>query len=500
MLSRAFSTRLLLTLFASSVLVVSAPGAHAYTPLQDTLGNVLEPDPYIMGNVTIANHHTACENDPLCFEDDSTNVRNLASYGMAINGNPTVTNPITYQPSHTECQYYAENATIPTTTSAWCGNISDKSWLDPLNWVKGGTGGSQSNTTFERVIRNGAQAIHIKNMGNVPGSVLSQTFSLSFANITTDLPKERLILGIEIVSKSGDGSIDIDDTGGVGARSFTFKNVSTGNPATDTSGVLMNSTGTTFWDPLITDGVSTSPGIVGGIQKLQINTYADSSIGPTEMYIYALGIQEKRFVFGQDYLGNDVNNMTYQGAATPPGNVQLATLAPSYAYLNLHDIKVAYVETADRLADPANVQIIGTSISGDPTYRWKEDYRFFFQLPSMIDLTYGGDEYMSHVLPVAGTQYEKLVVNGVDNTKAVKAIRGGQVYSSLAAGTVPKAITPFQWEAVIDFTSAQRDQITSVGFLGLPSTNPLSKLWVWLASLSVIGGAFAIGLRRGRKA
>lgn len=481
-------------------LLLVPPGA-AYTPIRDAMGNALEPDPYIKGNVTITNHRMEkCMQDVLCFEDDQNAVRNLGDYGFEVN-RADVLRPLQVRPQSVDCSYYNEDIKAPLSTSAWCANVSDVSWLDVSKWT---TASMEGNETIAREWRNGAHVLHVRNPGGTDGSAAdNDVLTLDFGDITADLAKTRLVIGVEVASISNNVVLQVYDTNGTGRSEFAFSpSASTKAGPTGSTFWLMNGTGVTFWDPLLSEAnVASTGGITRGIGKLELNLYAKSATGPADLYIYALGLQVKRHVFGQDELGNDVYNMTYAADGTAPGYVGLHTFAPSFTYTNLQNLRVAYLERGSTLP-PGNVVTDDQAeqVKNDPTYSWQINYRFRFQLPKMADLTYAGDETVASALPVPGVQYVRLMVNGQDHTKAVQGLRAGVTYTSMAPGTVPVGTTPFEYEATVKFTTAQRDVVTEVGWLWFSPGGAVSKGAGWLAGIFGVGGAVWLGFRRQRKA
>ena len=489
-----FKRRLLLTTLLLALVAAPMGAAVAYAPITDADGNELEPNPRLRGNVTIGAHKAACGEDPLCYFDDSDNQKTLSDNGFALD--PDVDEPIRIQPQKVDCQYYGEDTTSEATkrvTTAWCANVSDKAWLDTAQW----TATNEANDTFERVVRNGAHALHIKNAGGNPGVAESDSYVLDFKDISTDAEKHRFVIGIEVVGVSSALDFQIYDANGTGYNYFRASN-SAGVKADGSQFYVSNGTGTVLWDNLVTEGEQVSGGISGDIGKLGLSVDAVSDVGATEVYVYALALQVKRFELGTDADGDPVYNMTYTGCdgaarSTPLGYACIASLAPNFQYTTIKDLKVAYYQDAGMLPD-TSVSIIESEISTGE-YDWRNNYRFTFSAPKMIDLTYAGDEKLELSLPVAGKQFEVLKANAVDQIKDVEKKAAGATVTLIASPPIGKE---YEVEATVLYTASQSVHLTEVGFLGLPADNLLSKIWVWLAGLGVIGFAFAKALRRKR--
>lgn len=482
------------TLLMVALLALILPGtATAYTPLEDADGDVIEPNPYVTGNVTISNHKAECEDDVLCFHDDSDDADNLADYGFLLHTDK-VDEPIQFTPAKVDHQYYAEDSDAKSTVTGWGGNISDKSWTDTANWAGTGLEGS-GNEVLERVLRNGAHALHFKNTG--ASTAEADTWTLDFTDITSEVAKTRLILGVEVVSINTGVDIAIYDGDGTGYERFDLRTSGTADGSTN---VLMNGTGTVYWDELVTDGAETSGGVSGDISKLSIAVYSDSDLGASEIYVYALGLDVKRQSFGTNDLGEDVYNMTYtdcEGTArtTPLGYTCLAEFAPSFSYQAVKDLKVAYILEASSLPEDQVGVIAGET--DDDTYPWQANYEFTFELPKMLDLTYAGDEALKYALPVSGGQHEVVKVAGTDKIKDIEKKKAGDTVS-LSTSLANKET---EVEFTILYTDAQMLATTEGTAFGIFKEGGFFyTIWAKLAGLAVVGVVFAKAMSRKRKA
>lgn len=503
---RSRAAKLLSLLLVAPLLLVALPAGSAYAPNTNADGRELEPNPAVRGNVTIIQHKPSCETNVLCFHDDSDGKRDLKTYGLTLN--PLVTEPIQFKPQSIDCQYYGEDATSEAAkkvTSAWCGNITSSAspglaWLDAAQWT---TSGTEANDTIVTETRNGVHMLRLRNPGGTDSTVTDlDTYTLNFPDITTDVAKMRLIIGFEYVgalsSTYSSVLIDVADGNNTGYKTFRIK----GGTAADgvaTPPTLANTTGVVFWDELVTDGDTVQGGVTDDIGKISIGLQAQSGVGATEVYIYALGLQTKRYEFGVDDTGSPVYNMTYTGCdgkarATPLGSTCLAQFAPNFVYQTARDLKIAYELKASGLAN-SKVSIISQEIN-DATYTWKSNYRFNFNLPSFIDLAWAGDEALTYMLPVAGKQHELVKASTVDKLTDVKSKALG---AEVVLQTGPPVGKEFEVEMTIFYTDLQMRDITQLGFLGLPASNPFSKVWVWLSGLAVVGLGFAKLIRRSRK-
>lgn len=484
-------TRLLLGV---ALLALLLPGtAIAYTPLTNDDGDEIEPNPGIRGNVTIGSHTAECDTDPLCYMDDSNDVANLADDGFALD-TAHVDEPIQLKPQSVDCQYYGEDSDKKSTVSGWCANVSDVSWLDTAKWTAANDGGGD---VFERAQRNGAHALHIKNVGATTDE--SDTYTLDFTDITTDPAKLRLIIGMEIISMGSDVYVHAHDT--VVANTEKFRYARTGGTADGLSDQLGNGTGITFWDEIITEGAATGTGMTTGVGKLVLELYADSDVAATEIYVYALAVQVKRFQLGVDELGDPVYNMTYtdcDGVArsTPLGYACLAEFDAGFTYQEVNDLKVAYELKASALPDD-QVNIIAAE-NDDDTYPWKTNYEFGFLLPKEIDLTYAGDEKIYYELPVAGGQHDVVTSAGVDKSKDVEKKKVGDEVTLASAVTSGKE---HEIEMTVLFTDVQMADVSEGTALGIFAEGGfLYSIWAKLAGLAVVGVVFAKAMSRRRRA
>lgn len=487
-------------LLALALLALVLPGtATAYTPLTDGDGDEIEPDPFITGNVTVANHKIDCGDDVLCFYDDSDDASNLADYGLYLDSDQ-VDEPIQFTPAKVDVQYYAEDADHKSVTSAWGGNVSNKAWLDVANWAEGSVEGS-GNEVLELVVRNGAHALHVKNTG--ASSPDTDVWTFDFTDITSEVAKTRLILGLEVVSNgvaSGNtGYISVYD-GDLSARNdFSFGSDTTKKADGVTDPWLANTTGTVFWDELVTEGQAVSGGVSGDIGKVTLTLIADSDVAATEIYIYALGLDVKRYSFGLDDAGEQVYNMTYtncEGVArsTPLGYTCLAEYAPSFDYETVKDLKLAYRVDASTLPED-NVEILAGE-NADDAFPWMTNYEFTFELPKQLDLTWAGDEALRYELPVGGVQHDALTVAGTDKVKEVTKKKVGDEVS-LSTSLANKEV---EVEYTILFTDAQMLHTTETKVLGIFDEDSwFGKGWIWLAGLAGVGLLFARGVKRQRK-
>lgn len=489
------------------MLALAPTTALAYTPKVDADGDVIEPNPYITGNVTIATHNIHCDDDALCFLPDgeavdSGEVANLATYGIALHTDK-VDEPIQFSPARVDVQYYAEDADKKTTVSAWGTNISDKAWLDTANWAASGTEGS-GNEVFERAFRNGAHVLHLKNTGaSAPDT---DTWTFDFTDMTTDVDKRRLTLGVEVVSLGvalGDVFlVDVYDGNGTGYETFSFVGNTGGTTKADGSTyALGNTTGTTFWDELVSEGDATQGGVSGDISKIVFRLIADSDVGVSEVFVYALGLDVKRYTFGTDDNGDPVYNMTYtdcEGAArsTPLGHVCLASFDPSFTYTNVADLKVAYIVDASTLPDKS-VEKIGIN-TGDEKFPWSINYEMTFELPKMEDLTYAGDEQLKYGLVVPGSQHEKVFVAGADKIREVEKKKVDEVVTLSTAIPSKKTVV----EITLLFTPVQMDILTEISSVGgmFGPKNPITIFLIWLGGIAGIGVAATRLLSRRNKA
>lgn len=482
-------------LIGLALLALVLPGAAmAYTPLTDADGDEIEPNPYIAGNVTISNHKPACDDDVLCFYDDSNDAASLADYGLRLH-TERVDEPIQFSPAKVDAQYYGEDVDAKSKVSAWGGNISNKAWLDTSNWVA--SNAAEGGEVFERTVRNGAHAIRILNPA--PGaSTDTDTYTLDFTDITSDVNKLRLVIGVEVVSNGDTFEIDIFDGNLSGIDSFSYLRTGTADGITH---VLANGTGVTFWDELVSEGADTQGGVNGDIGKIALDIISSAANGATEVYVYALGLQTTRYSFGLNDLGENVYNMTYtdcEGVArsTPLGHVCLASFDPSFDYQNMKDLRVAYIVDAANL--PAdNVDLLPTEIN-DEAFPWKVNYEMTFELPKMIDLTYAGDESLKYVLPVIGSQHDTLTVGSVDKVKDVEKKKAGEIVTLASSGLASKKT---EVEFTILFTEAQMHQTTERTVLGgiFSPDGIFGSIWIKLAGVAGLGLIFARGLGRKRK-
>lgn len=499
------SKRFLLALIALT-LITSAGSVGAYTPLTDADGDVIEPNPYITGNVTIAHHGPACEEDVLCYLDNGDTLANGQTSNLGDSGfrvhTDKVDEPIRFTPASVDVQYYGEDTDKKATVKAWGGNISNKAWLDTSNWVASGVEGS-GNEVLELVQRNGAHALHFKNTG--AASPDADTWTFDFTDITSEVNKLRLIIGLEVVGtmtgEAGYITLWDGDLTGSEACSWGVDATKTANGLKVASAAyLANSTGIVFWDQLVTDCAEASGGISGDVGKLTIALSADTDIGASEVYIYALQLDTKRYAFGLDEDEEPVYNMTYKGCdgvarATPLAYTCLATLAPSFDYQDIQNLKVAYKLEAANLDEETAVSILAGE-RDDDTFPWMTNYEFTFELPEKIDLTYAGDEELKYELGVAGSQHDFVSVAGTDKTNDVekKKVADVVVLSTSLANKETEV------EFTVLFTDAQMIVTTEGTAFGIfREGTPGYAIVAWLAGIAVVGGIFGRALTRRRR-
>lgn len=512
----------LIAIMLGGIALTALPSASATYPVLDANGNPLEPNPTWDGNLTYADHfESACDGNVLCYVDDGGHTDYLTAAGFNLS--PKVNNPITYKISNTECTYigktYPGSSVGATTSNGWCSDIQNQNWLQIGNWTKS-IGGSATNNTFSLVKRNGADALQFSNPGGNPGTVRTDAYTLTFATPISYDPRLRLFIGAEITAigltssePNAEVNVLVYDSNLSSYDSFYYWGGSettqqiVPNPGGNSfrHGSLMNNTGSTFWDPLLSQGQPVNGGVANGVGKIVIDVNDDSaSHVTTNMYLWALQIGVKRFQFGTDYLGRVAYNKTYSAypggpftLSTPPVGLQLAAFAPNYDYYDAHNLEVAYEVPCTSL--PAGQMTLTSQQTGSATYPWTEDLRCTFLVPRLDNyLNYAGDEKISYYLTVPGSQQVSVLAGGADITKTLALAKTG-TYAALLTGPAlgVKQIVEIQTEYTPDemnlLTGGQGVQIGAAWF---QPGSWVANIWVELAGLAGVGSAFTWALAR----
>jgi len=466
----------------AALLLFSCPAAMA--KIESSVGvedvyvpNAYEPNPYIVGNVTIVNYLNTSDTN-LGYEDDGGDQVVVPGEIQKVYLDPTqIVSPTGLQGPVSD------------------GNVNGTKWLTASNWATSeGYASYPSAPTVTEVTVNGVKMLKLAIEGNVSDSNSMGIFKLALNDFDVEVNKTYLAMGIQVVdgAATSDSSYSYMSIAGLLDGGSSMCNYNLGSHNTRQQDIVFSlDTDDKYFLQLKLGEKSVGVCVDGNLTHLQINLM-DVVNGSDAMsiYLFALWLEDKQYAFG------NLNDVTvFEMDEDASGLIVLDEFSPSFPYEKVTSFGPVQfkMSAADLPAKQTTVRYeeLSDTQKADYTrdYAVKEYFNFTFVLPQAIDLSYGpATLYDIPAISTAQYTYVSTKSGTVDAVQVTSEYTGARLgdkitlLSDLTEGTdyvhtIELLLTQAQWEGISE----------EVGALTSDSTAWWNEWWLWFASLLGIG-------------